>query len=706
MNTINGGFNNARSINTGSFLQSNVQTNKDQGQELSTLDDGSKIKPTQPVISFVIPSYASGIMHLLDLNGKLPKIQVPSDELLPPIGLKSPINNDNERERESQTLPNFISTTIVPSFPFAVSLSSKTNTEATAIQVTVRPTKKLTVAHVNSSFQTTAFTTAPTIESTKSANPRILFTTNLSEPKNTTTISQQIFLSTDSLQETTTLSPESWRRLLILGEQKTPGYAIRSDGSIDPNIAFPYTKVASTTIVPGSGFELFSFGAIPIMLPVLEKTTINSLPQTTFANLNDVPFLPPLPVKTSVVNNQFNTQNGIINKTSNELSELRVNNLFQTTHSPLFANNVFSTSANSEPLKYTNPSSTFAASEYTVSGFQKSTTSSPVARNQPTHSSFFPKTTRTESIFTSTEVLKESPNAYPLSRFETNFASNVPGKQPPKVQNGFGISKNIAVPDNNPFQPPLPPMNGIVMPNFAFKNQVNNPENILTTSLSSVNQLASSTETSIIDSYPSTSKPFTRGPRFRSSNDCSNNQTFDNATTTLTDRISNSNEMTTTETSNSTMMEKSTMLSTFFEPVTDSIVVKTPLNDLLPPIFPNNDLIPPLSSESSINDRTNSSFEISNNPFLPKLDLNPFLAPFSSNLAQTVPQQSSSIPSLDVSTTKEPHQQSYSPTKFDNKALQKKILAAPITQVNGFKYTGGFGAPLGILSPHNRNFNK
>lgn len=734
MNTFNGGFNNARSINAGSLLQSNVQTNKDQGQELSTLDDGCKNKPTQPVISFVIPSYASGITHLLDLNGKLPKIPIPSDELLPPIGLKSPINNDNEinsrtlSPTEPQALPNFIGTTTWPSFPITdnknynlpnatlVSLSSKTNTEATATPVTVRPIKKLTVANFNSLFQTTGLATTPTIESTTSAIPRIFLTTESSETQNTTEISQQNLSSTENLQETTALSPESWRRLIILGEQRTPGYAVRSDGSIDSNIAFPYTTALPTINVPSFEIE---------KRPITTATT--SLPETTPSNLNDNP---PLPVQSSVVKNQFDTQNGIFNKKSNELSKPRVNNLFQTTHSPLFANNIFSTSTNSEPLRYTNPSNSFDAFKFTVSGFQKSTSSSSIVRNDPTNAPFFAKTTNAGSIFTATKttsnpVLKANPNASTLNEFATNFASNVSIAQQPKVPNGFELSKNIPVPDNNPFLPPLAPVKGITITNFTFKNQVTirngiainenpikliNPEN----SPSTVNHLASSTEKSIIDSYPSTSKQFTASD-FRSSNNSSNNQTFDNPITTLTDRISNSKQITTTETTISTLIEKATIqptsqtLSTFFEPVTDSIV-ETPLNDLLPPNFPNNDLLPPLSSESSINviknDTTHSSLEIMKSPFLPTLDLNPFLAPFSSNLAHTVPQQISSIPSVDVSTTTKPNTQSNFPSKFDNNALRNNFFATPITQANNFKYTGGFGAPSGILSPRLKNLNK
>lgn len=895
VNTFNGGFNNARSINAGSFLQSNIQTNKNQGQELSTLDDESKNKPSRPVISFVIPSYASGITHLLDLNGKLPEIPVPSDEVLPPIGLKSSINNDNEINSGAlltttpQNLMDFISTTISPTFPMAdnnnynlsnatpVSLSSKTNIEATANPVTVRPIEKLAVAQ--------------TIESTTSAIPGIFFTTKSADPQNMKKISQQNLLSTDSFQETITLSPEARRRLLILGEQKTPGYAVRSDGSIDSALAFPYTTAVPKITVPS-----FRFEKRPITTNIAATTF---LPQTKFANLNDNPFLPPLPVQSSVVNNKFNTQNGTFYRNSNKLSKPRANNLFQTTHSPLFANNVFSTSTNSsEPLKYTSPSNPFDAFKFTVSGFQKTTTLSPIVQKQPTHASLFASTTNSLGVFTANEttilnpVLKENPNGFTLKGIAANFASNVSVAQPPKAKNGFELSKNIPVPDNNPFLPPLAPIIGIKIPNFKFnnqvnirneisvnenqihrnnpensqatsssvkhlapssgktiigsfpntlnpfaafkftlnglhkntatspivqpthtplfsrttgseskftaieittetsdsdptvkpnasslsrfatnstsnvsapqppkvqngieiskdisapdndpflpplapiagiatttmvseqsnfaiKNQVNNPENIQTISSSSVNHLASSTEKSIIDIYRRTSKPFP-AISFRSSNDSSNNQTFDNPTTTLTDQISNNNEINTTDISNPTLIEESTIqptsqtLSMFFEPVTDSIAVETPHHDLLPPKFPNNDLLPPLSAESSTNfvknETTNSSLEIiNNNPFLPTLDINPFLAPFSSNQAQTVPQQISSIPSLDDSTTTKPNVQYNFPSKFDNSALRNNFFTSPITQVKDFKYTGGFGAPPGILSPHDKSFNK
>lgn len=798
-------------------------------------------------------------MHLLDLNGKLPKIPVPSDELLPPIGLKSPIKNDNVINSrallpiEPTTLPNFIDTTTFPiadnkdyNLPNAtpVSLFSRTNAEPTVTPVTVRPIERQSVSNFNNLFHTITPATTPTIESTTSSIPRIFFTTNSLEPQNSTKIPQQKLSSTDSLQETTSLRPESWRRLLILGEQKTPGYAVRSDGSIDSDIAFPYTTAVP---IPSFGFKKRPVTtATSILLPVLETA---SFPQTTFADLNDNPFLPPSPVQS-----QFDAQNGSFNKNSNELSTLRVNNLFsnqsnsfaafkftvsgfqkittptpiirnEPTHASFFAQttnarsiftviktstktsnpvwkenqnistlNEFTTSyasnesvaqppkvrngfelpkniqapdnnpllpplapvmaiaisnftlknqgnirngisINENPINPNNPENSQAKSLSTVnhlasttekskidsfpstsnpfaafklvSGFYKNSKSSPIVRNQPPHA----QTTNSDSIFTTTEITTATsdsaqtvkPNTFSLNRFTTYFASNISVPQPPEGRNGVEISKNIPVPDNNPFLAPLASINGIAMPNFAFNNQVNNRENIQTTISSSVNHLASTTEKSIIDSYPSKYKSFTSF-YFPSSNDSNTSQSIENPTTALIDRIGNSNEITTTETSNP--IEKATIQPTnqthltFFEPVTDSITVKTPPN------FPNNDLLPPLSSESSINAVENnnetSPLEIFNNPFLPTLDLNPFLAPFSSHLAQTVPQQISSIPSLDVSTTTKSNIQSTFPSKFDNSALRKSIFVKPITQVNYFKYTGGFGAPPGILSPHDK----
>lgn len=132
--------------------------------------------------------------------------------------------------------------------------------------------------------------------------------------------------------------------------------------------------------------------------------------------------------------------------------------------------------------------------------------------------------------------------------------------------------------------------------------------------------------------------------------------------------------------------------------------------DLLPPqIFqPTFDLLPPLPTALTIT--PNATETPKKNDFLPILDLNPFLPPFSSPDAQSTQNYGNAIKlsytttSAPVSSTQNINKPSRGQVKYSNGDNGKKDVNVPNHASSNDRYTGGFGAPTGILSPqYNRS---
>lgn len=699
--------------------------NKDQGQEFLARDNESQNKPTAPsIISFVIPSYASGITHLLDLNKTdtngnkpSPNIPVPSGNLLPPV--RDSDDKNRLDTRQSATLPPQHTHTVSqdlspPAFfaqnnnsnggriPMAFSFQRTTpgeisSTPPTTIRTTINlPTTKLTTT------TSTIKTTLPVATETRYDEQTTLSlpTTFLAVKALIANMSISTEIPRTSIQtlsprtsETTTLSPEAWRRLLILGHQRQPGYAIRSDGSIDPNIAFTFPHYPTTPEI--------------IPQPSTQQVTIVK---------------PTNPIKTTEFpksNNQITLTTSVVTKTT--LPPTVASRFIQTTIPSTFASRFTQTTS---PSTFTNP--------FTQTTLNNSNESLVNATIPPKLSIAVP----------SNDLL---PPISPVKGFYIQNTSNQ------LVSNR--ISNNI---NANGFNKPQNNANEYNKPQNK-SNQNENASNFF----SFLNKGGASSTTIRPNTKPSTIDPFAafkftvtrRNSTIFNSNQLPNNQTTRFGPiiveTTIANRINEDVTITeapklntftpTTNRITTTSTAQSRTLTTIFQPVTQSIAL--PSNDLLPPLsiglptqIPNNssinnsttgtkpfllsnDLLPPLDiglssikAAENISSTTITTTPISSgNPFLPSLDLNPFLPPFSFAPVAVVNEPTTPLPSLNVrsqqSTTISPIIQSNKVAPSFNGTFNKNGFRQTFFQssnASGFKYTGGFGGPPGILSPRDQ----
>lgn len=171
------------------------------------------------------------------------------------------------------------------------------------------------------------------------------------------------------------------------------------------------------------------------------------------------------------------------------------------------------------------------------------------------------------------------------------------------------------------------------------------------------------------------------------------------------------------------------------EPITTTTTIAVPEMDLLPPFGPKNDSILPSNASAPVDELAldllppqifqptfdllpplptaliptattpNATSTPIKNAFLPVLDLNPFLPPFTSPNAQSTQNNGNAIKlastttSAPVSSTQNIYKPFRGQVKFTNGDNSKKDANVPNIASSNDRYTGGFGAPIGILSP-------
>lgn len=287
---INSELATGRSISSSSFVQSNfAQSEKIQPKPVLT-DAGFVIKDrntfnaqvysdTARPFSFVIPSYASGILNTSKPTSNLSPL--PSDLLHPPSETSNriPTTTLNSIVTEAITQQRVITST-----PVTQRRSSITTTQADEITTTIQPEHSTIVPlRQNTVFSTivplasfTPFGAKATAFGTGATATRTAQTTLRSTP---TAKSFNPFGSTTQTPPRFNFVLNS-KREEVLGNQR-PGYAVRPDGSIDTD-ALPFNAKNTQQILTAT---FLSTTAKPLTTHNLFESTTkvpDDIPNTTF----------------------------------------------------------------------------------------------------------------------------------------------------------------------------------------------------------------------------------------------------------------------------------------------------------------------------------------------------------------------------------------------------------------------------------------
>lgn len=272
---------NGRSISSGSIIQTNSAPNdKAQEKPIASIKFGIKDVNslnevnTKP-ISFVIPSYASGIISENITTHR--EAVIPSLDLLPPIAnnsINASVVNTITRILEQELLP--------PLFDKAPGSNGFEASQETTALPTTESSETSTPQQTTLLIGTQKYTsTTPfQLKSTTTALPTIKPTEQQITTKSTLPTTKPVH----TFEKTTSLPPLfNQQRNQILGFQ-LPGFAIRPDGSIDSN-ATPFRHASH---------EKPKAFAFTTPLATTYQTTTNEIPTqpiTTSSNYSNNPWL-------------------------------------------------------------------------------------------------------------------------------------------------------------------------------------------------------------------------------------------------------------------------------------------------------------------------------------------------------------------------------------------------------------------------------
>lgn len=683
-----------RSIDSGTFVQDFSRSDKIpekssfKSKDKQTSDTPANFETTKPII-FKIPSYASGILNIKTTATSPEIVSTPSEVLLPPIGLNEVVTNQ----------PGSVSNGILTTTLNSIEAETKT-----LLSVTQRP-------NFNTQFGPTTIQTQPNLFARNQNTPfsqnnqqtafQFGFTPTAQVPISTTTKKTSHFVteSTNSI-ENSTLAPAFGvgfaKSLLdeILGNQN-PGYAVRSDGSIDSEALPP--QFHNQFITP-------KFATIqPITTQKLFEPTTTVSPKTTTT------------VSTNFTHNLFLQQ-----ATPSEQS-ISITDLTSKAFTPSKTNPFLPTTTKSYPTTTDSQFETTTQAQFTES-FQFPTGTPAKSGLQ------FKSIAENENGFTK-EIGIGIRDRLPVtttlpSHLDTRgqFTSN--SFKPFNTLNA--TAQNIAI---------TPSFENLLQRNAVTQKPLNsfNIDGVTQANLNAHNNGTPNATSSLVIPVPDANliAPLQGDTKFPTAMQTTTSNTI---FTTVPSAKFPSIIFTSTlppivpTTSKAPIFTTTTTFASTVEQNQPSSSVVKPDQDLLPPVdavsvtiyktssisIPSNGLLPPTTLTTKLNAET-AAYQPKPIEFQPQpLNLNPFLPPFSGLTF---------VPSTDVqTTTSPPAPKSTIPQlpsiEFDyNQSIVPFVIEANVqgvaqqqqpqpqpqsNQQNQFdkKYNGGFGAPPGILTPY------